>query len=591
MAISPDQRFLFVTSTESPDPTKSTRMCNRTAQVNINYREGVVLVIDVERAKSAPKSAVISEVWAGCLPARLALSPDGNKLYVTAREDNELRIFDTRPIQTGGSPTLVGKMATGNAPVGVVAANGGKRIIVSNSNQFSSDAKRWDSLSVFDVQDGNDTYAMSGTILAGRDPRNLFLGADGRTLLVANRESGSLQIIDLARAIPALARPQAAQLAKPESCTQPLTDPVTNVRIGDNPWAIAATRDGCWIFLSVGGGAQAVGRKGVAVLHRTENKVDMVHFEAIAGGALGQVKLTHDEKVLILGASSQVVFMDVDKLKSGQQNSLLGSIRDQRFQGTANLAVTSDDQYVFVTQRDTAWVSVINLKEARETGYSSAAIKGGIPVGPTPVLLLSPDERYLYVFTTDTVSDWTKPPTCKASGALLKNREGAILVVDVERAKSNPAEAVIAIVEGSCRPGGVAISPDGNTLYETSLEDNVLLAFDTRAIRNGSSSFLIGKVPVAPVVGSVTLMDGGRRILVSSGNPFGGGLDGSKNQLLSVIDSATVSSGASAVVGRLDSGVAVTNFAITADGRSLITTERASGTVQVIDLERLQPQH
>jgi DNA-binding beta-propeller fold protein YncE len=195
------------------------------------------------------------------------------------------------------------------------------------------------------------------------------------------------------------------------------------------------------------------------------------------------------------------------------------------------------------------------------------------------------------VFTTDTVSDWTKSPTCKASGALLKNREGAILVVDVERAKSNPAEAVIAIVEGSCRPGGVAISPDGNTLYETSLEDNVLLAFDTRAIRNGSSSFLIGKVPVAPVVGSVTLMDGGRRILVSSGNPFGGGLDGSKNQLLSVIDSATVSSGAAAVVGRLDSGVAVTNFAITADGRSLITTERASGTVQVIDLDRLQPQH
>lgn len=47
--------------------------------------EGAIIIVDVERAKTDPARSVVSRVPAACGPARIAMSPSGNRIYVTAR--------------------------------------------------------------------------------------------------------------------------------------------------------------------------------------------------------------------------------------------------------------------------------------------------------------------------------------------------------------------------------------------------------------------------------------------------------------------------------------------------------------------------
>jgi DNA-binding beta-propeller fold protein YncE len=392
-----------------------------------------------------------------------------------------------------------------------------------------------------------------------------------------------LPMLFLMLATPLWAR-QATALS---TCGQPLRDPITTVSTGEAPWGVVVTRDGCWAFASIGGGGNAVVKSGIAVLRRTERDVTMVHFEAVTGGNLNGIQLTHDEKTLVVGANTRVVFLDVEKLKSGQTNALLGSITGPRFGGAASLAITSDDQYLFIAMGRTTWVSVVDLKKARSTGFDSSAILGGFPVGPVPGMLLSPDGKYLYVTTAETVLDFTTPPNCKASADLLKNREAAIFVFDVERAITKPAEAEVAAISASCRPAGMAFSPDGNTLYVTSLEESLLLVFDTRPIRAGSSLKRIGEVLVPRWVERVLPIDGGKRLLVSSASLFSKESAPSKGHSLTIIDAQKTSSGQSAVIGTIDTAGAVANFAITPDGRSLVVANREASSVQFIDLNRV----
>src|SRR5213082_1644656 len=56
---------------------------------------GAIIVVDVTKAESDPAHSVVAKVPAGCSPVRMAISPAGDYVYVTARNSNAMLAFNT----------------------------------------------------------------------------------------------------------------------------------------------------------------------------------------------------------------------------------------------------------------------------------------------------------------------------------------------------------------------------------------------------------------------------------------------------------------------------------------------------------------
>jgi DNA-binding beta-propeller fold protein YncE len=404
--------------------------------------------------------------------------------------------------------------------------------------------------------------------------------------------------------------------AKPVTCGQPMPDAVTTLSI-DRPQYAIATADNCWILAVASGGLAVFNRQNGAI-RKVQIPTDVaIGVPAELIGALNAARaavqpgrppvtppelvdlklptaglaLTHDSKTLIVSADNRVVLFNVEKLTSGQTDAVVGVIGDKRFGGAGHIVVTGDDKYMFVAQERTAWVSVIDLEKARNGAFGAAAITGGFPAGPNPAFALSPDERFLYVATTWPKADYAQRG-CRNPGFSPTDREGAILVVDVERAKSAPATSVISTTRASCFPNGIAISPDGNTLYEEAREEGALLVFDTRPARTGSTLTFISRVPLGYVPNgferesyAVTVIDDGKKVLVA--DPFYN-LD---PQRIAVIDAAkAVIAKPGAFLGTVPADRGPRNMSVTPDGRTLLVAEEFSNKLAIMDLDRLTPE-
>jgi DNA-binding beta-propeller fold protein YncE len=62
--------------------------------------QGSLSVIDVWTMKENPRLDLLSNVTAGCGPIRVAVSPDGKTVWVTARERNYLLILDAGNLES-----------------------------------------------------------------------------------------------------------------------------------------------------------------------------------------------------------------------------------------------------------------------------------------------------------------------------------------------------------------------------------------------------------------------------------------------------------------------------------------------------------
>jgi len=375
----------------------------------------------------------------------------------------------------------------------------------------------------------------------------------------------------------------------PDNCNQPTPKPVAHVDL-PIPFSAIPTSDGCWVFASVSS------PNGVAVLKRAGGEIALLRIIPTGGsgwgtgGSVWGMVVTHDGELLIAVGEGRIVFLDLARAISGQGDPILGDLIYDRSAESVAANVTADDQYLFVSDEKRRRITVINLEKARRSNFSPAALVGAIPVGVSPIALtFSPDNKFLYTTSQIAPMSYGWPNVCKAQGPdpALSNYftgEGAVHVVDVERAKSDPANSVIATVPAGCAPVRLAISPKGDFAYVTARHSNVLLVFETSKLTADPEHARVATVPVGVRPVGVDVADSGRLIFVANANDLLGGPD--DKQSVTVIDASRVSEGAGAVLGTVPAGAFPREVHVTADGRTVLVTNNNSNTLQLIDVKR-----
>lgn len=381
--------------------------------------------------------------------------------------------------------------------------------------------------------------------------------------------------------------------ASTSRCNAAAPSPVSYVPLPGYPFSTISTKDGCWLFVSVTT-ANPKSLNGVALLKRSGGQITFQKTFAVEGEPTGMV-MTHDDKLLIVADGDYVVFMDVNRMIAGSADPMLGFISDGKSSGSVYVNVTADDKFLFVSDEEVEAITVINLQKARAEGFKESAIVGKIPVGIAPIALtFSPDHRWLYTTSQIAPKSLNWPIECKPEGAdpataTPRNPQGAIIVIDVARAETDPANSVVASVPAGCSPVRMAMTPGGEQVFVTARNSNALLGFDTSKLVNDSAHALIGKVPVGSAPVGVAVVNDGKLVIVTNSNRFAS--NQTARQTMTVIDATKVSSGPAAVMGNIPAGIFPREFGYSTDGRTLYVANFLSKEIEVIDLTRLQVEH
>jgi DNA-binding beta-propeller fold protein YncE len=381
------------------------------------------------------------------------------------------------------------------------------------------------------------------------------------------------------------------QRAATNGCNDSPAEPVTVLAVPGTPFQALPSADGCWVFVSLP--AAGSGRPSqLAVLRRRAGALTIEHVIQIKGGPTGMA-LTHDGSLLIVAAGPRIAFVDVERLVAGRSDAVLGYLDDPSIAriGRIYASITSDDKFAFVADENAMTVTVLDLARTRESHFRVGSIVGRIPTGSLPIAVtLSPDERYMYV-----TSQWAPPALgwpveCKREGANASdttavNPEGAIHIVDVARAKVDPARSIIASVPAGCSAVRLVLSPSGERAYVTARNSNALLAFDTAKLLSDPAHALVGRISVGTAPVGIAVVDSGRKVIVTNSNRFAGSKD--DHQVLTVVDATRMGDGAAAILGTVGAGAFPREMRVTSDGRTLLLTNFGSSSVEMLDLSRL----
>jgi DNA-binding beta-propeller fold protein YncE len=184
--LSPDGKTMYVTSMHRTDPAVE--------QVG---GIGFVSVIDVQKAETDPKHAVLHEVTAGCNPVRVIVTPDGKTAWVTVRESDALLAFDTAKMRTDPRHSLVARVDICSNPIGESFAAGHTRVVAACSDLDQNvDGKQ--GIAIVNTQaalDGKGQQAYTGMVLTGGLPRQFTVRGDA--LMVTNYGAGQLLAINV----------------------------------------------------------------------------------------------------------------------------------------------------------------------------------------------------------------------------------------------------------------------------------------------------------------------------------------------------------------------------------------------------------
>jgi DNA-binding beta-propeller fold protein YncE len=402
----------------------------------------------------------------------------------------------------------------------------------------------------------------------------------------------SARVVAFAVALAALGafrKTSAQQPASASQCSTAPPEPLTFVDVPGNPFQALPSADGCWVFVSMPGG-QRRGASKIGALRRGGGKLSMERVVSIDGNPTGMV-LTHDGHTLIVADGPRIAFLDVEKLVKTRNNPVLGYLDETGRLGRIYANITSDDKTLFVADENAETISVIDFAKVRASGFRASPSIGKIATGVAPIAVtFSPDEQLLYITSQRAPKSLNWPSECKREGAATSDTtpvdpQGVILIVDVARAQSNPAHALVGAVPAGCSAVRLVLSPSGDRAYVTARNSNALLVFDTAKLRTDPGHARIGSVTVGTAPVGIAVIDSGRKVVVTNSNRFAS--SSNDRQTLTVVDAAKIGSGNSAILGSIPAGAFPREMRVTPDGATLLLTNFNSQSIEVIDLARL----
>jgi DNA-binding beta-propeller fold protein YncE len=373
-----------------------------------------------------------------------------------------------------------------------------------------------------------------------------------------------------------------------------------------SPFAAITTLDGRYVFVSMGGATS-----GVAVIRQGKTFATVVHMIATCGPAFGLAMSNNGRYLLVAvqgsgSCPSGVQFIDVPKAIAGDPGAAMGTVPTNPTAIEVGLSV--DNALVFVANEFSATmagepdtVSVIDFKEALTSGQTASSIIGEIPVDRGPVgLAFSRNGRYLYV-TNETALP-TRPfydaNACRipdsGGGCPIETHKGAVGtldVVDVDTARTDPADSVVAHIPAGCSPTRVILTNDDKVAWVSARDENNLLAFNANDILANPADALLSTTPVGIAPDGAQPFSRQRFIAVANTNRFDkcSGAGGT----VSILDFAKAlnGAGAAATVGTFDAGVFPRQWALSPDGRLLYLTEFGSDTLAIFPVSSIVQQN
>jgi DNA-binding beta-propeller fold protein YncE len=146
LSVSPDGRRLYEVSESA---------------VVAGQRPGALNVIDTARALRTPRRAVVARVSAPCAPVRVAASPNGITVWVTARDANSLLGYSTAALARAPSRALASVTRVGPTPLGLVVVDSGHRVLVADADLADAIAPAAGNRALVTDSDGRSLQVLS----------------------------------------------------------------------------------------------------------------------------------------------------------------------------------------------------------------------------------------------------------------------------------------------------------------------------------------------------------------------------------------------------------------------------------------------
>jgi YVTN family beta-propeller protein len=325
-------------------------------------------------------------------PFNMAISPDGETLYVVAQEANALMVVDI------GSEKVLDKIPVGERPHSAILNSDGSVAYVSN--QWADNVYKID-LSLGEVVD---------TFTTGAGPAGMVLTPDERFLMVVDSYSSEVSFIDL------------------ESGTE-----TRRLMAGNNPVQAAISPDGRFLYVSSRRTLPKpyltppvtemtvidVARQRVTERKIFRNAYMMENVEFTPSGDMVMATLIRPKNLIpsIQVETGWMMTHGIGILEDGGKGRMVQLLTDEPnayYSDPFDIVITPDGTRAFISHAGVDMISVLDLDEIRallaesdedllytyahHLGISSRYVTKRIPTGANPKgLIMSPDGQFVYV--------------------------------------------------------------------------------------------------------------------------------------------------------------------------------------------------
>ncbi len=503
-------------------------------------------------ASPAATRALIATVGVGALPTAIAVSPDGQRVYVANSSANSVSVLD---VHTRAPITAI---PVGLHPYGIAVNPEGSLAYAANAGN--------NSVSIIDT----DACAVTSTIGAGEDPYAVAVSPDGDRVYVTNQGDDTLTVLDtvtdtVIATIDVGAGPTGVAVtpdgrrvcvvnneAHSMSVVDTTTESVTaDITVGKHPAQVAITPDGSQAFVTNAAGGS------VSIIDLSSGAID----ENILVGAhpIG-VAISPD------GRSAYVTALDESRVAGAVAilGVATGAVTTLPLGAPYGVAVSPGGDHVYVTDFIAHAVSVLSARES--SGHqSSAAVSNGffahLPIdspdhsrGRLNIRRIAVD-RSASAVTTD-------PDSGRAF--VVRSDDDCVDVVE-------ESGQTVTVDVGSY-PSALVRTRDGTCAYVTNYQDGSVSVIDT-APTSRSRNKVVATLDIGRSwsTGVILSRDGGRAYAVHDTDAY-----------LSVIDTAPASATRDTVIDEIDLRAQPAALELSPNGRWIYTINHFDDVVWAV---------